>query len=366
MNGSMTMRRIFMRSSGLLITLLLLIVAWSLFGCAKPEPPQAPAPPDESAPIGKVAESGEAAPETGAGEPKKEYRIAVVPKGTTHNFWLTVKAGAEEAAAEHGAKVLWNGPAKESEIDKQINILEDYVTQGVDAIVMAACDEEALIPTVKKALEQGIPVITIDSGIKSEDALCFVATDNLAGARQAADELAELIGGKGKVIVMPFLMGAATSQMREKGFKQQIEERYPDIKIVQTVYSKSEVGEAVRQMEDMLTRYPDLDGVFAANEPGALGVANVLKDRKLDGKVKVVAFDAAPDEIKHLKEGTIQALIVQNPFKMGYEGVTLAIQAIQGEMPKDKVVDTGVAVVTAENVDTPDIHKLLYPLEDQP
>jgi ribose transport system substrate-binding protein len=193
-----------------------------------------------------------------------------------------------------------------------------------------------------------------------------VATDNLAGARQAADELAELIGGKGKVIVMPFLMGAATSQMREKGFKQQIEERYPDIKIVQTVYSKSEVGEAVRQMEDMLTRYPDLDGVFAANEPGALGVANVLKDRKLDGKVKVVAFDAAPDEIKHLKEGTIQALIVQNPFKMGYEGVTLAIQAIQGEMPKDKVVDTGVAVVTAENVDTPDIHKLLYPLEDQP
>jgi ribose transport system substrate-binding protein len=342
------------------------MAAWSLFGCTKPEPPQAPAPADESTQIGKTAESGEAVPETGVGEPKKEYRIAVVPKGTTHNFWLTVKAGAEQAAAERGAKVLWNGPAKESEIDKQINILEDYITAQVDAIVMAACDEEALIPTVKKALERNIPVITIDSGIKSEDALCFVATDNLAGARQAADKLAELIGGKGKVIVMPFLAGAATSEMRAEGFTKQIRERHPNLEIVQTVYSKSDVGEARRQMEDMLTRYPDLDGVFAANEPGALGVANVLKERKLAGQVKVVAFDAAPDEIKHLKEGTIQALIVQNPFKMGYEGVTLAIQAIQGKMPKDKVVDTGVAVVTAENMDTPDIHKLLYPLEDKP
>jgi len=326
--------------------------------CARPQPPAAP-PPSQAVP------GAAAGPETGAAEPKK-LRIAVVPKGTTHDFWLTVKAGAEQAAAEHGAQVLWNGPSRESEIDKQIAILEDYITQGVDAIVMAACDEEALIPTVKKAREQQIPVITIDSGIKSEDALCFVATDNLAGARQAADKLAELIGGKGKVIVMPFLAGAATSEMREEGFKKQIQDHYPHIQIVQTVYSKSEVGEAMRQMEDMLTRYPDLKGVFAANEPGALGVANVLKARQLAGQIKVVAFDAAPDEIKHLREGTIQALIVQNPFKMGYEGVRLAIQAIRGEkLPESKVVDTGVAVVTLQNMDDPEIHKLLYPLEGQ-
>jgi len=292
---------------------------------------------------------------------EKPWRIAVVPKATIHDFWLTVKAGAEQAAQERKAEVIWRGPAKETDVSGQIEILEDFITKGIDAIVMAACDAEALIPTVQKAREKEIPVITIDSGIASDDALCFVATDNILGAKKAADQLAELIGGKGDVVVMPFVPGAATSQMREKGFKDQIKARYPDIKVVYTSYSQSRVDEAMRQMEDLLTRFPDLDGLFAANEPGAIGAANVLKSRNLVGKIKVVAFDAAPSEIKALEEGSVQALVVQNPFKMGYEGVNMAVKAIQGEEIPDRV-DTGVEVVTQDNLNEPDIQKLLYPL----
>ena len=301
-------------------------------------------------------------PTTKTGTPEKHYEIAVVPKGTAHSFWLTVKAGAEAAGQEFGATIDWNGPSKETEVDRQKSIVEDFISQKVDAIVMAACNADALVPTVKQAIETGIPVVTIDSGISSDDAYSFVATDNVAGARKAGEKLLELIGGQGKVGLIPFKKGAQSSDQREQGFREAIKAVEPAVSIAAVLYSESDASGAMTAAEDMLTASPDLAGIFAANEPAGVGAAQVLKQRKLGGKVKLVAFDASEAEITALQEGTIQALVVQNPFKMGYDGVHTAIRVLNGEQV-DKRIDTGVAVVTMDNLNDPEIHKLLYPLE---
>jgi len=287
--------------------------------------------------------------------------IAAVPKGTTQEFWLTVKAGAEAAGKESGARIIWRGPAKETDVAGQMAIIENFINQKVDAIVMAACDSKALIPIVERAIKAQIPVVTIDSGIDSPIAASFVATDNIDGAKKAADELAKLIGGKGEVGLIPFVSGAATSTMRENGFKEGIE-KYPNIELVATLYSQSDVSRGIAVTEDMLTAHPKIAGIFAANEGGAVGCTRALEQRKLAGKVKLVAFDAAPAEIDALKRGTIQALIVQNPFKMGYEGVKAAMDAKSGKTVK-KRIDTGVTVVTMKNFNQPEIQKLLCPLK---
>ncbi|MEO0070251.1 MAG: ABC transporter substrate-binding protein [candidate division WOR-3 bacterium] len=295
-----------------------------------------------------------------AGAVDKRFRIAVVPKGVAFDFWLAVKAGAEKAGKEEGAEIIWKGPAEETDVAGQKAMIENFITQRVDAIVMAACDAKALVPTVEAALKKKIPVITIDSGITPDKSLCFVATDNLKGARKAAEELAKLIGKKGKVGLIPFIRGAATSDWREEGFKEGIK-KYDKIKLVSTLYSQSDVTKGMHVAMDMLTRHPDLKGIFACNEPGAIGAARALEARKLAGKIKLVAFDAAPTEIEALKRGTIQALIVQNPFRMGYEGVKIAVKAIKGKKIPRRV-DTGVTVVTKANMNQPKIQKLLYPL----
>jgi len=288
-----------------------------------------------------------------------DYTIAVVPKGLGHQFWVTVKAGAEAAGEDSNAQILWNGPAKETEIAKQINILEDMMSRGVDAIVMAACDENALVETIDKAMDQDIPVVTIDSGVKSDRPVSFIATDNIAGARAAADKLAELIGEQGKVGLIPFVPGAATSEMREQGFKEGIAE-YENIELASVIHSHSDVAKAMAATEDMLTAHPDLKGIFAANEAACIGAVNGLKSAGKAGDVKLVAFDASPEQIEFLKEGSVQALIVQNPFRMGYQGVESAINYLEGEDVPGRI-DTGVTVVTQDNLDDPEVQKLLNP-----
>jgi len=291
---------------------------------------------------------------------KTTLKIALVPKSTSHNFWMTVRAGAEAAAKESGVELIFRGPSKETDVAGQITIMEDLTNQKVDAIVMAACNSKALIKPVEKAIKAGIPVVTVDSGIDSDIAASFIATDNIDGARKAADALAKLIGDKGDVGLMPIVSGAATSTMRADGFKEQIA-KHPNIKIVSTLFSQCDEAKGMAATEDMLTSNPSIVGIFTACGPGAVGTARVLEQRKLAGKVKLVAFDAFPDEIEALKRGTIQALIVQNPFKMGYEGVKAAIKAKRGEtIPKR--VDTGVSVVTMTNFNDPEIQKLLFPM----
>ena len=291
---------------------------------------------------------------------EKSYVIAVIPKGLSHQFWLTVKAGAEAAAAEHGAQIVWKGPAEETQISQQISIIEDMMARNVDAIVMAACHEEALIPVIQKAMDRGIPVVTIDSGVNSDLPVCFVATDNVAGAARGADELAKLIGESGDVGVIPFIVGAATSQKRVQGFHEGIA-NYPDIQVVFEQPCDSNVAKAMDVTEDMMSSRPDVKGIFAANEPAAIGAAQALRAAGKAGEIKLVAFDAAEQEIAALSEGVIQALIVQNPFRMGHDGVEAAIKHLDGEeVPKR--IDTGVVVVTQENLNDPEVQKLLNPI----
>lgn len=287
---------------------------------------------------------------------RKPVRIAVVPKGTTVDFWLSVKAGAEKAGEEEGVEIIWRGPAEETDVAGQMAILENFISSRVNAIVMAACDSKAMLTIVEKARKADIPLITIDSGVEDES-VPFIATDNEKGAALAARTLVKLIGGKGKVGLIPFVPGAATSIMREEGFRKEIK-KHPGVRLVRTIFSHSDVAKGMSAAEDMLTAVPDLKGIFAANEPGAIGAAQALEQRGVAGKVKLVAFDAADSEIEALKRGTIQALIVQNPFKMGYEGVRAAMKALRGEQVP-KRVDTGVTVVTRENLGHPDVVRLL-------
>ena len=314
--------------------------------------------------LGLLAGCGGQSPtqqDAGAAEAKDEpLEIAVIPKGLAHQFWLTVKAGAEAAGDEFGAEILWQGPAKETEIVKQINIVQDMINRHIDGLVLAACDENALIPTIEQAMNQDIPVITIDSGVKSDLPLSFVATDNVAGAKLAAETLVELIGGSGAVGLIPFVPGAATSEMREQGFVEGIKQ-FPEVELVATLYCHSDVAKAMDVTQDMLTANADLKGIFAANEAAAIGSAQAIRAAGKAGEVKLVAFDASEEEISGLKDGTIQALVVQNPFKMGYDGVKAAIDAMH-DRPVPKRIDTGVTVVTMENFNKPEIQKLLYPL----
>ncbi|MCC6796475.1 MAG: ABC transporter substrate-binding protein [Candidatus Hydrogenedentes bacterium] len=334
-----------------------LISALILFAGCQPGAPSAPAgdaaAPDQSA---APAAAPAATPQPGA-----KLKFAVVPKGLTHQFWLTVKAGADAAGKDLGVEINWVGPEKETEVVKQINMIEDQIGAGVNAIVMAACDQDALVDVIKKALDKKIPVITIDSGVNSDLPNSFIATDNVAGAQAAARELAKLIGNEGEVGLIPFVKGAGTSEQREEGFKKGIAE-FPNISIADIQYSQSDVIKAMNVTEDMLTAHPNLKGIFAANEPAAVGVVQALEAAGKGGQVKLVAFDAGDDEVAALKKGTIQALIVQNPFRMGYDGVKTAHDVLQGKTV-EKRIDTGVTVVTMENFETPDVQKLLNPLK---
>lgn len=294
-----------------------------------------------------------------AKSPSTRPKILVSPKGLVHSFWTTVKAGAEQAGKDYGVDVIWKGPAVETDIAGQVALVEDNINKRVNAIVLAACDATALVPIIQKAVDADIPVITIDSGVDSDLPLSFIATDNIAGARLAADVLAKLLDGKGKVACIPFVPGAATSIMREQGFKEGLKD-HPGLDLVAVQYSQSEVATAMAVTENILTAHPDLGGIFAGNEAGSIGCSQALISRGLAGKVKMVAFDASPDQIKELQSGVIQALVVQNPFKMGYEGVKAAVMAINGETI-EKRIDTGVTVVTQENFADSEIQKLLNP-----
>lgn len=329
------------------VGLALCAIALGLFtyGCPKEKPAETP--------------NGSTGPTQTAGGGKK-LRIAVLPKGTAHSFWQTVKAGADAAAKEENAEIIWQGPDKETDVTAQIDIFQNQVTSKVDGIVLAATDAEALVKPAQEALAKGIPVVTLDSGLKGDISLCFVATDNVDGGRKAADALANAIGKKGNVGVLPFRKGAGSSDDREKGFMEAIA-KYPDIKVVSTLYTDSDEAKALDQTTNMLTANPDIVGIFAANEPGGLGAANYLRQSKKAGKVKLVSYDASDEQLKDLKEGAIQALIVQNPYQMGYIGVKTAVKAIHKEKILEKFVNSGVSVVTTANLETPEIQKLVNP-----
>jgi len=301
-----------------------------------------------------------------------KYLIAVIPKGTTHVFWKSIHAGAikaEQELKEAGidVEVIWKGPLKEDDRESQIRVMEDFVTLGVSGIVLAPLDDVALRMSVKEAVNNGIPVVIIDSGLKSEDYTSFVATDNYIGGRKGGERLAEILGGKGKVIMLRYQEGSASTMNREQGFLDVLKEKYPEIEVVSSnQYGGATTESAYIASENLLAplRTPDggltIDGIFCPNESTAFAMLRALEDSGLAGKVKYVGFDSSDRLVQGLQKEYIQGLVLQDPINMGYLGVKTIMAHLRGDKV-DKRIDTGSAVATPENMDDPKMKNLLEP-----
>jgi len=299
-----------------------------------------------------------AAPAPGAVRPLK---IAVIPKGTTHEFWKSIHAGAVQAARELGVEVLWKGPQKEDDRAQQIMVVEDVISRGVDGIVLAPLDDRALIRPVQDAMREKIPVVIMDSGLQGKDYLSFVATDNYQGGVLAARRLGELLQGRGRIFRIRYQAGSASTTDRENGFLETLTKEFPAVKVlVQDQYTGPTTETAYQLAENLLGRFPDVDGIFCPNESSTFGTLRALQESRLAGKVKFVGFDSSPKLVQGLRDGHLHGLILQNPVKMGYLGVTELVKAIRGEKIPGRV-DTGVTLATKENMDSAEIKALLSP-----
>jgi ribose transport system substrate-binding protein len=283
--------------------------------------------------------------------------IAVIPKGTTHVYWQAMKAGAEAAATELGCNIQWIGPEREGDRERQIQIIEDVIVQKVDGVVLAPLDNEAIAPSVDKLASLKIPCAIVDSGIATSNYVTFAATDNYFGGVLAARRMGLILNGKGNVLVLKYAPGSASTTDRENGFIDTIGKEFPGIKIVDTKYGQDTVETALQAAEDILTRNADVQGFFACNESTAVGTLQALQSQKRT-EIKMIGFDSSPALLDGLKAGQIDALVVQNPYKMGYEGVKAVMMSIQGK-PVEKKMDTGVTLVTKDALDKPEIKALL-------
>src|SRR6266403_2838612 len=296
-------------------------------------------------------------PEGGADSAGTKHAIADIPKGTTHIYWQSVHAGAQKAGDEFGYQIFWNGPERETDRERQIQIIEDFIVQKVDGMVLAPLDRKALIPSVEKLDSLKIPCAIIDSGIDTDKYVCFAATDNYQGGAMAAKRMGEILQGKGKVVVVKYVPGSGSTTERENGFIETIQKEFPGIEIVDTKYGQDTVETALQATEDLLTRHPDLQGIYACNASTAVGALQGLQSQKR-AEVKMVGFDAEKALLDGLKAGQIDSLVVQNPFRMGYEGVKAVVASIKGENVPRRI-DTGVELITKASLDDPKIKDLL-------
>jgi ribose transport system substrate-binding protein len=287
-------------------------------------------------------------------------RIAVIPKGTTHEFWKSVHAGAELAARDLGVEVIWKGPLKEDDRTAQIQVVEDFVVRGVDGIVLMPLDDQALVAPAEEAAGRGIPVVVGDSDLAWDGRVSFVATDNLQGGRIGGDELARLVGDGGKVLMMRYAEGSASTTEREEGFLEAIAV-YPDIEVVSSnQYAGATVESAYQTAENLLNSFPEVDGIFCPNESAAFGMLRALQDAGRAGQVRFVGFDASEKLVEGLRTGEVDALVLQNPVAIGEISVRVMVAHLDGK-PVDKRIDTGVSLATRENLDTPQIQALIAP-----
>ena len=284
--------------------------------------------------------------------------IGVVPQGRSHMFWQSVHAGAVAAERETGVEVLWNGPASETDYNGQLQIIEAMINRRVDAIAVSPNDRTAMVGVVERAAREKIPVIIFDSPIDTEAYVTRVATDNYQAGRLGASRMGKILGGKGTVAIVAVRPGGASSMLREQGFEDGIRQRFPGIAIVDKRYGLADFAKSMEVTENMLTAHPDLSALFASNESSTVGAARALKSRH--GKAKLVGFDSSPALIEDLKSGLIDSLIVQDPFRMGYESVMAAVKTLRGEnLPKAN--DLPPTLVTVANLNTPEVQRLLNP-----
>ena len=292
--------------------------------------------------------------------------IAVIPKGTIHEFWKSVHAGADMAGQELGVDILWKGPLKEDDREAQISVVENIITRGVDGIVLAPLDDTALRRPVDEAMRNRIPVVIFDSGLQGDNYVSYVATDNFKAGQLAGKYMAKLLDGKGSVAVLRYAEGSDSTTKREDGFLDAIT-AFADIEIATSnQYAGVTTESALKAAENLLSRFGgnegnlQIDGIFCATEPTALGILRALENAGYAGKVKFVGFDSSEKMIAALRAGEMSGFVVQNPMQIGYLGVKTLVRNIHGEKVPRRI-DTGSTLVTLENIDQPEIHDLLNP-----
>jgi ribose transport system substrate-binding protein len=287
-----------------------------------------------------------------------QRRIGFVPKGATHLFWQSVHAGAVAASQEDpGFVVTWKAPASETDFEGQIQIIDSMINQHLDAICLAPIDRKVLVNVVNRASAAGIPVIIFDSPIDTDKFVAQVATDNYAAGQLGASRMGEILQGKGKIAEVAVEPGSASTMAREKGFEDKIAAASPGIKIVDKQYGMADFAQSLKVAENMLTAAPEMSGMFASNESSTVGALRALKGRT---GVKLVGFDFSPQIMEGLKDGTVDSVVVQDPFQMGYKSFVAAVTKLKGGTP-EHIEDIAPALVTKANVDQPDIQRRVNP-----
>lgn len=304
-----------------------------------------------------------AAPSADKSAGKKKYRIALIPKGTTHEFWKSVHAGGENAAKELGnVEIIWKGPHLENDRDAQISVVQDFTTQKVDGMCLAPLDSQALVPYVHEAVEAGIGVVIFDSALDDESQIIsYVASDNYHGGALAARRLAEAVG-EGDVILLRYNPGSESTEQRERGFLETLEKEFPRIKVLSsTEYAGTTPESALDKAQQVLIKYRDeVDGIFAVCEPNSAGVLRALEQEGLAGKVKFVGFDPSIELVEALRAKKMHGIVLQDPVKMGYDAVMTLVKKLEGQ-DVEKRIATGEYVVTSSTLDEPRMKELLNP-----
>jgi ribose transport system substrate-binding protein len=300
----------------------------------------------------------------------KKLTLALIPKGTTHEFWKSVHFGAQKAAKELDVDIIWKGPLQENDRQGQINEVETFVNRGVTGICLAPLDSKALRKYASASMAKKIPVVIFDSGLEGEDYVSYVATDNYKGGVLAGEHLAKVLGGKGKVALLRYMEGSESTVQREQGFLDAIA-RSKDIEIIsQNQYAGATADTALKASENLLASLKTadgglkIDGLFAPNESSAIGMLRALQTAKLAGKIKFVGFDTSERLVAALKSGELHGTVLQNPINMGYLAVKTMVSHLRGGAV-EKRVDTGVTIATPENMGQPEIKALLRPEQAQ-
>lgn len=307
----------------------------------------------------------EVAGEGGAPAPSgKRLKIAVIPKGTTHEFWKSVHAGAVKAAKETDVDIVWKGPLKEDDLKAQIDVVDTFVAQGVSGIVLAPLNDAALKTPVKRAKDQKIPTVIFDSDLQGDEHVSFVATDNQAAGKIGGEAMKKILGGKGNLLVLRYQEGSASTTNREKGFLDAVK-AVPDFKIISDNQYGGATGEtAFKKAESLLVAHKassgEVQGVFAPNESTTFGMLQALKKSGTNKKVKFIGFDSSETLINALKDGDIDGLVVQNPFNMGYTAVKTMVDHLKGTKV-EKRIDTGARLVEKANLEDPAVKEIIAP-----
>lgn len=287
-----------------------------------------------------------------------EIYIPLISKGFQHQFWQAVKAGADQAADEYGVRITFEGPDNETMVDRQIDMLAAALANNPAAIGFAALDSQAAIPLLRQAADANIPVVAFDSGVDSDIPVATATTDNVAAAALAADKMAELLGGKGKVAVVAHDQTSRTGIDRRDGFLNQMASAYPNIEIVSVQYGAGDQLQSTEVAKAILTANPDLAGMFGTNEGSAIGIVNAVREMGSKG-LAVIGYDSGKAQTDAIREGLMAGAITQNPVGIGYETVKAALAAINGEkLPT--IIDTGFYYYDKSNIDNPEIQAVLY------